>query len=208
MANDFFRVAPTADDAFIRGAARLMVAPIAQAKPTKISDVIVLTSGASQYNAQSGWTDLGSTKTGIQITVNNTEETFDVDQVLGDIGSQPTNWDVSVGSALAEVTLAHLSLAWEGDAVTTDTGTTPNELDTAVGAAVDYTQRRLAVLFQRPSGKIRGFFFHKVQRTPQESSIAFNKTGEQQTIPVRFKALEDTSETNPLRRFFVIRDQV
>lgn len=207
MANDFFRVSPTADDAFIHGAARLLVAPLSVTKPTKISDVIVLATGATQYNAVSGWVDLGATKTGIQITVNNTEETFDVDQILGDIASQPTNWDVSVATALAEVTPAHLSLAWEGDEVTIDSSTTPDEADTAVGAASSYTQRRLAVLFQRPSGLIRGFFFHIAQRTPQETTIAFNKTGEQQTIPVRFKVLEDTSETNPRRRFFVVRDQ-
>ncbi len=209
MANDFFRVSPTADDAFIHGAARLLVAPLSITKPTEIGDVIKLATGGTQYDPQSGWVDLGATKTGIQITVNNTEETFDVDQILGDIASQPTNWDVAVATALAEVTPAHLSLAWEGDAVTTDTATTSgvDEVDTAVGAAPNYTQRRMAVLFQRPSGLIRGFFFHKVQRTPQETTIAFNKTGEQQTIPVRFKVLEDTSETNPLRRFFVVRDQ-
>ena len=69
-----------------------MIAPITQARPQKIADVIALASasGVALYDAASGWTELGATKTGIQITINNAEETFDVDQILGDIMSQPT----------------------------------------------------------------------------------------------------------------------
>jgi len=93
---------------FIRGAARIMVAPYAQARPTKIGDVIYLASGVASgnalYDAKPGWVDLGATKTGIQITINNAEESFDVDQILGDISSAPTNWECSVGTQLAEFT--------------------------------------------------------------------------------------------------------
>lgn len=200
------------DRSFIRGAARLLIAPIGQTKPVKISDVIALASasGVALYDAASGWTDLGATKTGIQITLNNAEESFDVDQIMGDISSAPTSWECSVGTQLAEMTNEKMQVAWEGSAITQATvadSPTGKEDEIGFGQPVAYTQRRLAVVFQRPNGKIRGYFFWKVQRMPQESSITHSKTGEQISIPVRFRVLADTTVVDPLKRFFVIRDQ-
>jgi hypothetical protein len=160
----------------------------------------------NQYDAHSGWNDLGATKTGVQITVNNAEETFDVDQIAGDIRAEPTNWEASVATQLAEMTLARLALAWEGATVAVSAFGGENE--TGVGQPTSYTNRRLAVLFQRSNGKIRSYIFRKVQRTPQESTITHAKTGEQISIPVRFKALADTSVSDVQKRFFVIRDQI
>lgn len=187
------------DTNFIRGAARLLWAGTTIGFPSLIANIVNL----STYDAQTGWNDLGATKTGITITVNNTEETFDVDQILGDLDSLPTSWEVSVGTALAEVSLARLQLAWEAGPITTAGG----QSNMSVGAPTAYTRRRLAVLFQKPDGKIRAHIFRKVQRMPQESAIAFNKTGEQQSIPVRFRALADTSLPDVRERFFVIMDQ-
>lgn len=196
------------DRSFIRGAARLLIAPSTQAKPTKISDVIQLASGAGQYDAASGWTDLGATKTGVQITINNAEETFDIDQQLGDISSQPTSWECSVGTQLAEMTPERLQVAWEGSAITVDaTPSDGSEQEIGFGEPSAYTQRRLAVLFQRPNGKVRAYLFHKVQRQPQESSVTHAKTGEQISVPVRFRVLSDSSVTDVSKRFFIIRDQ-
>lgn len=207
----FHRVVADADDAFIRGAGRLLIAPEAQAFPTQISDIVETQASpmtGAQWDAKTGWTDLGATKTGIQITVNNAEETFDVDQVLGDIGSAPTSWEVSVGTQLAEATLERMQVAWEGSAITTDATPTPDEKEVGFGEPTTYTKRRLSVLYQRPSGLVRAFIFRKVQRMPQESSITFQKTGEQISIPVRWRALADTTVTDPKKRFFIIRDQV
>lgn len=196
------------DRSFIRGAARLLVAPLTQTRPTQISSVIVLASGATQYDAQAGWTDLGGTKTGVQITINNAEESFDIDQQLGDISSQPTGWECSVGTQLAEMTPERLQLAWEGSAITVDaTPATGSEQEIGFGAPTSYTKRRLAVLFQRPNGKIRAYLFHTVQRQPQESSVTHAKTGEQISVPVRFRVMPDTSIDDVQKRFFIIRDQ-
>lgn len=200
------------DRSFIRGAARLLVAPLTEAKPTTIGDVIALTASAGPpavalYDAKGDWVDLGATKTGVQITINNAEETFDIDQQLGDIASQPTSWECSVGTQLAEMTPERLQLAWEGSEITeTGSGATAEQV-IGFGSPNSYTQKRLAVLFQRPNGKIRGYFFHKVQRMPQESSITHSKTGEQISIPLRFRVLQDATETDLAKRFFVIRDQ-
>ena len=210
---DFHRVSVD-DTSFIRGAARLLIAPLeGTTSAEKIADVIDL--GAvgppvvpATYDAEVDWTDLGATKTGIQITVNNAEESFDVDQVMGDIASAPTNWECSVGTQLAEFTPEKMQIAWEGSEITTDaTPTSGSEKEVGFGQPVAYTQRRLAVLFQRPNGKIRGYFFHKVQRMPQESSVTHAKTGEQISVPVRFKVLADTTVTDVYKRFFIVRDQ-
>lgn len=200
------------DESFVRGAARVLIADDDATFPAKISDVIELAASpmtGEQYDAKTDWTDLGATKTGVQITVNNAEETFDIDQVVGDIDSLPTSWEVSVGTQLAEMTVERLQVAWEGSDITTDATTTPPEKEIGFGQPAGYTRRRLAVLFQRSSnGGIRGYFFRKVQRMPQESSVTHNKTGEQISVPVRWRALPDTAITDTKKRFFIIRDQV
>jgi hypothetical protein len=195
---DFHRTSINEDN-FIRGAARLLWAGSTVSFPTAITDVIDTTA----YNATASWHDLGATKTGITVAVNNTEETFDVDQIYGDLDSRPTVWECSVATALAEMTLSHLALAWEGKAPSI----VGSESQMGVGNPLAYTKRRLAVLFQKDNGNIRAYIFRKVQRAAQESSTVFAKTGEQQTIPVRFRALADTSVPDQLERYFMIYDQ-
>lgn len=197
------------DEGFIRGAARLVIAdPVAVSFPTMISDIIVLTTGATQFDTTSGWSDLGATKTGIQIVRNNAEETFEVDQIQGDIGSSPTNWEMNVGTALAEVTLERIKEAWEGGEITTNNTPDVPEKNLPLGQPVSYTQRRLAVLFQRPNGNIRAYVFRKVQRMPQESAFTHQKTGEQLQVPMRWRALADDTVADVNARFGVIFDQV
>lgn len=196
------------DEGFIKGAARLVVAPIATAYPAKIDDIIRLASGSAQFDARAGWQELGATKTGIQIVRNNAEETYDVDQIMGDIASEPTNWEMNVGTALAEVTLERISLVWEGGAVITDaTPPTGAEKRLALGQPVSYIQRRLAVLFRRPNGKVRAYVFRKVQRMPQESAFTHQKTGEQATLPIRFRCLADDTVEDVNGRFGDVWDQ-
>ena len=197
------------DEGFIRGAARVLIAPMATAFPAKIADVINLASGANQYDPASGWSDLGATKTGIQIVRNNSEETFDVDQIQGDIASEPTGWEMNVGTALAEVTLEKIAIAWEtADPTTDNTPSTGAEKHLALGQPSSYTQRRLAVLFQRPNGKIRAYVFRKTQKMPQESSFTHQKTGEQATLPIRWRCLADDTVADVNARFGEIIDQV
>jgi len=196
---DFHRVSVN-DDNFIRGAARLLWAGITIAFPTTVSDIINL----STYDAATGWNDLGATKTGITITHNNTEETFDVDQILGDIDTRPVSYEQTVSTQLAEMSLERLQTAWEAGPITTS----GSFRSMGVGEPPVYIKRRLAVLFQKANGKIRAHVFRQVTKSPQESSLAFNKTGEQQSVPVRFRALADTSITDVYTRTQVIFDQV
>lgn len=199
---DFHR-AVVNEENFIRGAGRLMWAGSTIGHPTTIAGIINM----STYEPMTNWYDLGATKTGITISVNNTEESFDVDQIMGDIDVLPTNWECSVQTQLAEMSLDRLQIAWEGGTVSTDTNVTPNEKEMGFGQPLSYTERKLAVLFQRPNGLVRAFIFKKVVRAAVESSVVFAKTGEQQTVPIRFRALADLSVADPNSRFFIVRDQ-
>jgi hypothetical protein len=194
--------------AFVRGPARLLVAPEDNTFPDSISDIIVLPSGVTQYDAVGDWEDLGATKGGVQISINHSEETFDVDQILGDIESAPVSWECSVSTALAENTLEHFQLAWEGSAITTNTAPTPDERTMGYGQPTRYTRRQLAVLYKSDEDLIRAFIFRRVQLQPVESQITFNKTGEQVSIPVQFKGLADSSISDVKTRFFTVIEQV
>lgn len=187
----------------VRGAARIMYAASGQTAPASISSVIDTTS----YAAQSGWSDLGATKNGIAISINNTESAFTVDQVSGDIGTAPDVWSCTVSTELAEISLEKMQIAWEGAAVTTDTSVTPSEKETGFAGATSYTERRLAVLFQKASGKIVGYFFWRAVRAPQQGTITYQKGGDAQTIAVQFNILADTTQVDPLKAFFIVREQ-
>lgn len=177
----------------------MLLAAISQAFPTSIGDII----NVSTFDAQAGWTDAGATKTGITITNNNSEETFDIDQELLDIDSRPTGYEYSVGTAFAEADLEHMQIAWEGGAI----ATVGSERQMGVGTPTVYVKRRVAVLFQKSNEKLRAFVFRKVQRTPQESTLVFAKDGDQQTIAVQFKALADPSVADVNERVYMIFDQ-
>lgn len=195
---DFFRVSVD-DNNFIRGAARLLWAGITVSFPSTIGDIVNL----STYDAESGWFDLGATKTGVTISHNNTEETFDVDQILTDIDSRPVSYTQTVATALAEVSLERLQVAWEAGAITTS-GT---ERQMGVGTPTRYIKRRLAVLFLKDNNLLRAHVFRKCNKSPQDSNLVYNKTGEQQSIPVLFTALADTSVSDVYTRVQVIFDQ-
>ncbi len=174
--------------------------------------VAVTTEGFGQYDAHANWTDLGSTKGGITVLRNNAEETFDVDQILSDIYSQPNAWTQTVAASVATVDLRILQYLWEGGEITFDSGNGESTLP--LGAPTTYRRKRLAVLFQRQSldggvtpGGIMAFCFRITQRSPQESSIVFNKTGDQAVVPFTWNCLADTNVTDEYARFGSIIDQ-
>lgn len=188
------------DNTFIRGAARLLWAGTTISFPTTIGDIINL----STYAAQTGWNDLGATKTGITVSHNNTEEEFDVDQILGVIDTRPVAYEQAVTTALAEASLQRMQIAFQGGSITT----TGSEESMGVGEPTVYIKRRLAVVFKKSDDKLRAHVFRLVTKSPQESSLAYNKTGEQQQIPVRFRALADTSIADTYTRTQVIFNQI
>jgi len=196
----------TYERGFVQGAGRILYAPAGTPMPDDITDIVVLTAGATQYDLVTPWVEIGFTKTGINITRNNAEEDFDVDQVTGSIRRRPTNWEMSVGTQLAEATLETFQLAWELGDITTVTPTAPAlaERRLGLGAPTSYKERLIAVLFQfppEPSGAapataalIRAWVFGRCYRAAQESGMTLQKTGEQVSLPVRWNAQADSSK--------------
>ena len=138
--------------------------PVRRSLPIS-SDIIELDpAGVDSYGSVlvvTPWVEIGFTKTGINITRNNAEEDFDVDQVSGSIRRRPTNWEMSVGTQLAEATLETFQLAWELGPIAPVTPGTPQlaERHLGLGAPTAYRERLIAVLFQfppEPSGAAPG----------------------------------------------------
>lgn len=192
---DFFRSAYGVDNeqGFVQGAGRILVAPGDTAWPDGFEDILLLTAGATQYDAIDPWTDVGYTKTGININRNNAEEDFDVDQVRGSLKKRPTNWEMSVGTQLAEGTLETFVQAWELPDPVLVTKTTPqlNERHVGLSAPTSLTERRVAVVFIFPDNTLRAHVFRRGVRAPQESGFTYNKTGEQVSLPQRWNCLTD-----------------
>jgi hypothetical protein len=178
------------EQGFMQGAARILVAAKEQAFPADLDDLLVLASGATQYDAASGWADVGFTKTGINITRNNAEEEFTVDQIRASIRRRPTNFEMSVGTQLAESTLETFALAWELGDVTEAGG----YRRVGLSAPTTFVERKLAALFQFEDGVVRAYVFRRAVKASQESGFTLQSTGEQVSLPVRWNMLADTAE--------------
>jgi hypothetical protein len=170
--------------------------------------------GNGQYDVAPGsaWTELGSTRSGVQSSRNNTETQLDVDQVYSSIMAVPDEWEMTVATQFAETTFANLQMAWEGGTITLDTTQTPNEQHLPMGAPLRYTERLLAVLHQKTigpdAGGVRALVYRRVLRSPQNSTLDYQKTGQMQTIPHSFRAFADWTITNEYNRFADFIEQV
>jgi hypothetical protein len=194
---------------FVQGAARILIAPISEPFPDGLEDIIDLTAGPTLYDPIGSWEDVGFTKTGINITRNNAEETFTVDQIRSAIRTRPSNWEMSVGTQLAEASLETFALAWElpDPVVVTKTAPAVDEYHMGMGAPTSYPERRMCVLFQFPpvpSGgtaaaplylePIRAWVFRRCLHAAQESGFTLQNTGEQVSLPWRLNCMADGSQ--------------
>lgn len=194
---------------FLQGAGRVGLADATLGWPTGIEDILVLTAGATQYDYVDDIDEVGFTKTGVNITRNNAEEDFDVDQVEGSILRRPSNWEMSVGTQLAEGSLETFQTAWELGPITAVTKTTPqlNERHLGLNAPKSYVPKIVFVLFQFDSGLIRAWCFRRCIHAAQESGFTLQKTGEQVSLPARWNALAD-SDAPEASQFGEIFEQV
>ncbi|RAZ73631.1 hypothetical protein [Planococcus halotolerans] len=125
MTPDIFNVN---SENFVGGPGRLVVADLAIAAPTKISDVMDTT---TPYNLKNGWRDLGATNDGISISRGFSTEDFEVDQVMGPADTEVTGYTHSLSTSLAENTLINRQLALVGGEIIE----TPAELGAAQALA-------------------------------------------------------------------------
>jgi hypothetical protein len=175
------------EQGFVQGAGRILIAPGDTAWPVGIEGILNLTAGATL--------EVGFTKTGINIVRNNAEETFTVDQIRSAIKTRPSNWEMSVGTQLAEASLETFALAWELPDPTPVTKTAPQlaESHTGLSAPTSYPERLAAVVFQFPDDIIRAFVFRRCVHAAQESGFTLQNTGEQVSLPWRLNCMADGS---------------
>lgn len=198
----FFRSAYGIDNeqGFMQGAGRLLLAPYdptGATWPAGIEDVLLPATGATQWDAVAPFVDAGYTKTGINITRNNSEEEYTIDQSQAAFRRRPTNWEMSVGTQLAESTLETFKIAWElTDAIATITKTPPqlNERHIGMGAPTKYVERMVAVAFQFDDNTVRLFVWRKSTHAAQESGFTLQQTGEQVSLPTRFNCQVDPEQ--------------
>jgi len=201
---------------FMQGAGRIVIADlddVAYTYPTDLHGILVFAAGATQFDVVDPWEEVGFTKTGINITRNNAEETFDVDQVQADIKRRPSNWEMSIGTQLAESTLETFQTAWELGPITVIPPVPVGppiklgERHVGLSAPTTYREKAVAVLYQFESGLVRGVIFRRCIRAAQESGYTLQKTGEQVSLPTRWNALAD-SEAPVDSQFGEIFEQV
>lgn len=180
------------------------------AEPVSI-EVKRLTAGFGLYDPVGVWTELGSTLGGIKINRNNTESLIGIDQIQASLLALPDEWEMTVDTALAETSLENVQIAWEGGVITTDVTQSPNERHLGIGNPSFYEERRMAVLHKKTvgtsAGKIRGHLFRKITKSPQSSTLEYQKTGNQSTLPLTFRCFADPIVADPKYSMGEIVDQ-
>lgn len=163
------------------------------------------TLGVGVFDPVTGWTEVGSTRGGVQIGRNNTETLIDIDQIYADITALPDNWEMTIATNLAETTFELIQLAWEGGAILTDTTQSPNERHLPMGQPLSYVERRLAIVHQKVLGtskdRVRMHAFRRTTRSPQNSTLDYAKAGNQQTLAHTWRAFGDQQVADPYARF-------
>lgn len=154
----------------IQGPASLYAAPFGTAEPATISTA----PGA-------GWDDLGGTKEGITLNIEQTFADLTVDQIIDVIARKRTGRNITIATSLAEPTLDNLALAMNNTGPTSDV----LELDNGDAAAA-FSPAYGAVLLDgiAPGGFRRRIILRKTLQTGN-IAMAYTKDG-QTVIPVTF----------------------
>jgi hypothetical protein len=199
---DFFRSDRLASPTLIRTAARLLIAPAAQATPASVNDVIDASVGT--FLSKTGWTDLGFTKGGSRITRQISDDGFSIDSGGRIIGMRSIS-SVEVDTSIADMSLDGLATAW-GNAVTT---VSASERKIGGGVLPNSPLRRLVLahpIYSRQAylAGVRIFVFPFVEQIVNEQQLAYSKSGDAQNLPVKFRSVADPSELDVSRRFVYV----
>lgn len=139
-----------------------------------------------------GWTDVGGTKDGIEVSVNDEYASLTVDQILMDIERRRTGRQVTLKTTLAEATLANLALALNNAAPVAGV----LNLDDGLAA---FAPKYTALLMDgiAPGGFRRRVVIRKTLAT-DSVGVAYKKD-DQTVIPVTWTAHWVSSSITPLK---------
>ncbi len=179
---------------------------------TPAAAISVTTPGVGIYEPVNGWYHIGPTLGGITVTHNNTEQTYTIDQLNGDIYSVPNGVEIGIAAAVSKINLETMQRFWEGGAIATISGSGNRTM--GLGSFSSYTQRRAAIVSQRPSldggvtpGLIQAYTFRVTQRSPAESSVVWQKEGTQRAPAFAWRVLPDTTVADERFRYGLLIDE-
>lgn len=124
-----------------------------------------------------GWVDVGGTKEGVELGINDEYAVLDVDQIIYEIERRRTKRVVTIKTTLAEATLANLALAINNTAPVTNVLTADDGL-----AAFKPAYGAIILDGIAPGGFKRRFILRKTLAT-DSVGVAYKKDG-QTLIPV------------------------
>lgn len=194
MADSVLDAMTISRNSVFRGAARAVYAAAAKTFPTKIEDVIDL----SSYALASGWSDLGATNDD-GFTLRRSVEVFDgipIDQLKVKLDEgEPETWSMEAECTLMETTLSKMQIVWQGgtlETIAAGSGTVAQHA-LPLDAPVSFTSRRFAFIQQdAKTERIRVFAFRDVIPQVDGSDLKMS-ANEGSPLPSKFKIKMDTS---------------
>jgi len=225
------------ENVVIRGPARVLYSPQTVPFPSKIADIINL----STYDAQYGWYDLGSTKGGANISINDQDKDYKTIEQKGDghdsaIVNEMSR-EVSVNTSFADLNMNVINFLLYGD--TKDVF--GNEWEDIIGESLDEINEygiavfgtdhygptapteanlsitipetnsyvnRIALLTMDNRELIRAYIFRRALTLLNGANFNFQKTGDQQNLTARFRCYPDSKIADINKSYFVVREQV
>lgn len=146
--------------------------------------------------AASGWTDVGGTLGGVDLTIEQKYKELEVDQIVDTVGRRLVSREAGVETNLAEPTLANLALALNASAPVTGAGFAYYEPPNDTSAS---TPTYCALIFDgiAPGGFTRRVF---LRRSLSTATIKATWAKDKQTgIPVSFAAHYVSAAIKPFR---------
>lgn len=165
----------------IQGPATVYTAPFGTAEPATVTAA-----------PAAGWIDIGGTKDGVELQVNDEYAVLDVDQLIYDVHRRRTKRAVAVKTQMAEATLANLAMA------TANSAPVANVLTADDGAAA-FAPAYIALLVDgiAPGGFRRRICLRKT--LPTDSVGTAYKKDSQTLIPVTWSAHWVSSSIPPFK---------
>lgn len=160
----------------LRGPAKILYAPGTLPMPVLVSQVINATTGA----AASGWTMLGFTSGGINVTKRKDKQVYDdLDQLIGEYDQRMTNRGYRITTQLREVQdPAQMGLSMEAGVPTVVSTSAATEVMVQLDSGSNQSvERRVAVVFPKDTeGKVFAFVFRRVQPAGGDVTWRFDKS--------------------------------
>lgn len=160
----------------MRGPAKILYAPGTLPMPVRIEQVIDPTGGAPA----TGWSMLGFTRGGINVTKRKDKQVYDdLDQLIGEYDQRMTNRGYRITTQLREVQdPAQMGLSMEAGVPTVVSTSAATEVMVQLDSGSNQSvERRVAVVFPKDTeGKVFAFVFRRVQPAGGDVTWRFDKS--------------------------------